>query len=161
VKSAAQLEVSIERVKEAILSLGDFVAEAEGIGIFGSLARGDFGPRSDIDIFVVIDDKDDRQDIDDIWCKRINKVLRPFERDVTVLVYTIKALKNVCNWYVLRLASDGILVCDGGRVKPLFAEILDAAEKAGLEQREMAGTMLWAPKRKIKMGEVFEVSVED
>ena len=117
--------------------------------------------RGDIDIFVVIDDKDDTQDIDDIWCKRINKVLRPFERDVTVLVYTIKALKNVCNWYVLRLASDGISIYDGGRVKPLFAEILDAAEKAGLEQREMAGTMVWAPKRKIKMGEVFEVSVED
>lgn len=160
-KLAAQLEVSIERVKEAILSLGDSVAEAEGIGIFGSLVRGDFGPRSDIDIFVVIDDKDDRQDIDDIWCKRIHKVLRPFERDVTVLVYTIKALKNVCNWYVLRLASDGISIYDRGRVKPLFVEILDAAKKAGLEQREMAGTMVWAPKRKIKMGEVFEVSVED
>ena len=54
--------LSIEKVKEALLSLGDKLTEAEAIGICGSLARGDFDDKSDIDIFVIV--KQGGSDID-------------------------------------------------------------------------------------------------
>ncbi len=47
-------ELSIEGVSQAILALGDKLKEAEAIGICGSLVRGDFNDKSDIDILVVV-----------------------------------------------------------------------------------------------------------
>ncbi|HID94418.1 MAG TPA: nucleotidyltransferase domain-containing protein [bacterium (Candidatus Stahlbacteria)] len=151
------MPITIEHVRDSILSLGKCLDEAEGIGIFGSLARGDFSERSDIDIFVVI--KDRKANEDSIWARRIKRVLRRHGRDVTVLVYTIKALKEICDWYVLRLASDAILLYDKAqKVEALFKEILKAAKRAGLVQRRVGDSLVWV-KKNIKVGEIFKVEV--
>jgi len=129
------------------------------MGLFGSIARGDSGPKSDIDIFVVVDDSKDREEIDAIWYKRLKPIRKKYRRDTTVLVYTIESLKEICCWYVLRLASDGILLYDrDGKVRQLFKRIVEAANRAGLAQRSTGGSWVWY-KKSMRAGEVFEVKV--
>jgi predicted nucleotidyltransferase len=153
---------TIEEVKEALLALGDELQEAEAVGVFGSLVRGDFSPTSDIDIFVVV--KEDRDEggcleVDDLWWRRIRDALRKFQRDVTVLVYSTEGLRKVSTWYVLRLASDGILVFDQGGIRELFDKILEVAKKAGLRQVKRGEYWVWSAPD-LELGEVLEVEVE-
>jgi len=149
---------TIDEVKEALLSLGDALQEAEAVGIFGSLARGDFSPRSDIDIFVVVKKRGKGIEVDELWWHRINDALRKFQRDVTVLVYSREALRRIAGWYILRLASDGILVFDRGGIKELFDKILEAARKAGLVQVKRDEHWVWSAPH-LKPGEVLEFEV--
>jgi predicted nucleotidyltransferase len=149
---------TIEEVKEALLSLGDLLQEAEAVGIFGSLARGNFSPRSDIDIFVVVKRKGIEDD--ELWWHRINDALRKFERDVTVLVYSVEALRKIAGWDVLRLATDGIFAFDKGNIEELFRKIVDAARKAGLVQVKRGEHWVWSAPW-LKFGELLEFEVED
>ncbi|MEW6096721.1 MAG: nucleotidyltransferase domain-containing protein [bacterium] len=146
----------IKKIKDKILAID--LADVEGIGIFGSLARGyDFNPKSDIDIFVVVKKK--TKDIDMIWAKRIRNSLSEMGRDVTVLVYSVEGLKVINNWYVLRLASEGILFYDKGEIKSLFKDIIKAAKAAGLARIKRDDEYVWSIVRPLKMGEVVEVKV--
>ena len=141
-------ETTLERVKEVLLSsLGDDLQKAEALGVFGSLARGiDFSANSDIDIFVVLQHKDPHGATDKWWWKRIKRALEPFQRDVTVLVYTVGGLKAVCNWYVLRLAAEGVLLYDQGAIAHLFERIVDAARQANLVQDSIDSLTVWTVK---------------
>ena len=142
------MNTTLERVKEVLLSsLGDDLQKAEALGVFGSLARGrDFSAHSDIDIFVVVQQKDPGVASDKWWWKRIKRALEPFERDVTVLVYTVRGLKAVSNWYVLRLAAEGILLHDQGGIARLLERIVEAARQANLVQESINGLMVWTVK---------------
>lgn len=84
----------MSEVKETTLSVGEKLKEVGGIGIMGSLARGDFNEKSDIDVFVVVRERKEDEDVDRIWEERINGVLSKFKRDVTVIVYSMKGLKK-------------------------------------------------------------------
>lgn len=153
-----ETEVLLRQIKEALLSLGDGLEEAEAIGICGSLARGKgFGPRSDIDVFVVVKEEDLGPKAHQMWWDRIREALGVLNRDITVLVYTKKALEEICNWYVLRLASEGIVLFDKGGIKELFGRIVQAARDAGLVEEEIEGARIWTSQ--IKYGEVLEVKL--
>lgn len=147
-------------VGERILNLGSVLEQAEAIGVFGSLARGNFSPdKSDIDIFIVVKEKGYGFEISDLWWKRINKALEDFGREVTVLVYSISGLKNISSWYVLRLATEGIIIYDKSGIRELFANIIKAAKEAGLVEEEMpSGRKVWVA-RGLKFGKVLEVKV--
>jgi len=106
-----------------------------------------------------VDDGNVTNETNGIWYKRVKEVLRKYQRDVTVLVYTIQALRNICSWYVLRLTSEGIVVYDKGELKELFRKILKAADEAGLEQQRRGNSWVWTTKRKIKIGEIIRVEV--
>ncbi|HIC91648.1 MAG TPA: nucleotidyltransferase domain-containing protein [Syntrophaceae bacterium] len=148
----------MEEVKKLILSLGDSLKRAEAIGVFGSLARRrDFNEHSDIDIFVVVKDK--KVDTDIFWYRTISRILSPLGRDVTVIVYSVKSLKEISHWYILRIASEGILLFDQGGVKELFLKIIQAAHKAGLVQEKIGKHMVWTIPH-INVGDVVEVKVE-
>jgi len=136
-------DVSAEKIGKAILSLGKKLEDAVAIGVCGSLARGDFHERSDIDIFVIVKERlvDDR-----IWWDRISDVLQDFGRDVTVLVYTVEGLKRIITWYVLRLASEGVLVYDRGDIRGLFNRIISAAKEAGLVEVQIGDYKVWSVK---------------
>jgi predicted nucleotidyltransferase len=150
----------ISGISQAVLSLGDKLLEAEAIGIFGSLARGDFHDRSDIDIFVVVQEKKPGVDVDKLWWDRINEALKDYQRDVTVLVYSIEGLKRIITWYVLRLASEGIFIYDKGGVKELFVRIIKTAKEAGLVERKIGTHKVWtAPK--LKLGERLVLEVKE
>jgi predicted nucleotidyltransferase len=135
----------LERVKQVLLtSLGDSLQEAEALGICGSLARGtDFSERSDIDVFVIVQQKEPGGVTDKRWWQRIQRVLEPFGRDVTVLVYSVAGLTAVSNWYVLRLAAEGILIHDQADMAHLFEQIQQAARRAGLVQEMMGDRLVW------------------
>jgi predicted nucleotidyltransferase len=152
--------VTIEAVHKDLTSREDYLEEVEGIGIFGSLARGDFSAeRSDIDIFVVLG-KATYAD-DELWIRRIKDLLVKYERDITVLVYDLGSLKKVCNWYVLELASDSILVYDKGKVKYYFDKIIEAAKKADLIRMVYNRHPIWGLGRPAAPGEVIRVEVRD
>jgi len=149
----------LKKVKKAILSLDDELEEAEAVGVFGSLARGkDFSARSDIDIFVIVREKKPGVETDKLWWKRIKRALRELERDVTVLVYTVKGLERISNWYVLRLASEGILVFDKGDIRELFQRITEAAREAGMVEERIGDRQFWVLEG-LQLGEVVEVQL--
>lgn len=152
--------ITIEKIRDEILSLGNEIEEAEAIGICGSFTRKDFNERSDLDVFVILKDGKYDNNIEMFWWKRIKKALKIFRRDVTVFVYTIKDLKKIINWYVLRIASDGILIYDKGNVKELFKKIIRAARDAGLVEKVRGNYKVWsAPK--IKIGENLVVELKE
>jgi predicted nucleotidyltransferase len=150
---------TIDTLREAILGMdSDVLAEAEGIGICGSIARGEATERSDIDIFVILDRY--APDADEVWYHRLNEALSDFRRDVSVLVYPMQNILEVSNWYVLRLASDGIVVYDRGNVRRVFDAVIAAARQAGLVQKRQGNGVVWTMGREMRPGEIFEVKVE-
>lgn len=151
---------SLSEVKEAILSLGEVLSEAEAVGIMGSLARGDFNERSDIDVFVVVKERRSDYDVDRTWWEKMHDVLSKFRRDITVIVYSIEGLKKILNWYVLRLASEGIIVYDKGGIKLLFNKIIETARNAGLVEREVGTHRVWSAKN-LRLGEEFVLEVKE
>ena len=154
--------VTIEGVRETLIQrLRDYLPEAEAIGILGSLARGKFDQKeSDIDVFVVLNEI--VAETHNIWWKRVREALSDYDRDVTVLVYSIKGLKSVSNWYVLRLAAEGVTFYDRGGVGNLFAKIVEAAHRAGLVEGETEeGRKTWTVGKPLEWGGVIEVVVEN
>lgn len=141
-----QNQKTLEQVKETLLrALADKLESVEALGIFGSLARGrDFDERSDIDIFVVVREKEPAGTTDRRWWRWIKQALEPFGRDVTVLVYTRAGLRNVVNWYVLRLAREAHLVYDRADVAGLFGQILKNAQEAGLVEETIGEHQAWS-----------------
>jgi predicted nucleotidyltransferase len=162
IRAAAEqwYEVTLERVKEVLLSsLGDDLREAEALGICGSLARSKgFSEHSDIDVFVIVQEKEPGGATDKRWWQRIQWALEPFGRDVTVLVYSVAGLKAVSNWYVLRLAAEAILIYDQANIAGLFEQIVQAARQAGLTQEMIDGRLVWtaSPER---AGSLLEITV--
>jgi predicted nucleotidyltransferase len=150
----------LEQVQRALLSLGPQLEEAAAVGMCGSLVRpGAWGAHSDIDIFVVVEHLKPGGETDRLWWNRVRDALDTFNRDVNVLVYSRRGLEMISNWYVLRLASEGVLVYDGGGIAQLFAEIRAAAIRAGLVEDEVDGSRFWM-KKNLRLGEVFEVKVQ-
>lgn len=153
--------LTVDRVKRALLdALGDRLHQVEALGIFGSLARGrDFADHSDIDIFVIVQAKEAGSATDQRWWQMVRQALEPFERDVTVLVYTVGALRAVANWYVLRIATEGILIYDQGHIASVFDQIVQAGHQAGLVQERVADCNVWTV-RPERTGKPLEVSLE-
>lgn len=125
-----------DKVKESIQKI-DGLEELEAVGIFGSLASGRLSKRSDIDIFIVVKEK--YPGVDTFWYKRIEKVLEWTDRGITVIVYSLKGLKKISNWYVIRLAKEGLLIYDKGEIKRLFDKILKKVEDVGIVEEVLDG----------------------
>jgi len=154
-------DITLNQVKSDIASAMDLLSGAEGVGICGSLARGEFTEKSDIDIFVVLNQRELSEKDHRFWITLIRKVLDDYDREISVVIYTISGLVKISNWYVLRLATEGILAYDrAGRVETLFKKILDEAKKAGLIQKEIGGRKVWT-KEPIRIGEVFKVELDE
>jgi len=145
---ASDLICTDERMKKEIL----------GIGVVGSVARRRAKPRSDLDLFVVVEKEEDGDQ--EKWYWRLREILDPMERDITVFVYPLSALEEIASWHVLRMASEGCLIYDReGRVSSVFLRIREAAGKAGLEEVEFEGDRIWTMSKSLKPGEVIEVTL--
>jgi predicted nucleotidyltransferase len=108
-------------------------------GLFGSMARGDFNERSDIDVFVVTKEELGIKEQDEFYYA-FSKLIQKFGRDVTVLVYDVRSLKRVPSWQTLNMLKDAVFAYDAGGVKGIFRKILDKAEKSGVFYDEEEGT---------------------
>jgi predicted nucleotidyltransferase len=149
----------LEEIKKAIIESGETFGEVVAIGFCGSLARGDFSAKSDIDIFIVIPDGLSEREAWLTWNKKLREMLKDFNRDLTVLIYSPKSLKEISSWYVLRLASEGKLIYDqDGKIEALFKKIIQTARDAGLTEEEIHGHRYWI-KKDLRIGETFEIRV--
>lgn len=156
-----QQEIALEAVRMRLLTKIELLKEVEGIGILGSLARGDFGDKSDIDVFVIIKEEDDRPDIDEIWYKRVKGLIGDLKRDITVILYTLDGLKAVPTWHTIRLASEGIIAYDKGKVRETFQKIIKKAREAGLVEKKIGKRKVWMIGRPLRRGELIEVKVSE
>ena len=125
--------MDIEKLKDEVrkiflrLEREDILA----VGLFGSLARGDYDERSDIDIFVITDEEFSLKEQDELYYN-FSKLIGKFERDITVLVYDIKGLKRIPSWQTLNLVKDAHFVYDQGGMEDIFKKILQKAEEHGI-----------------------------
>jgi predicted nucleotidyltransferase len=150
-----------EEIKRIILESGESLEGIEAIGLCGSIARGDFSQKSDIDIFIVIANGLSEREVWLAWNKKLRELLKVFGRDITILIYSLKSLKEISSWYVLRLASEGKLIYDRSRkIEQLFKKIIMIAKDSGLVEEEIHGHKYWI-KKDLKIGETFEIRVSE
>ena len=118
-----------EQIRQIALRLGE--EEVLAVGLFGSLARGDFNERSDIDIFVITEKEVPLKGQDELYCA-FSELVPRFRRDITVLVYDLRGLKKIPTWQTLNLAKDACLVYDRAEIGKVFERILQAAREHGI-----------------------------
>lgn len=125
--------MDIEGIKEKLREIALNLRREEilAVGLFGSLARGDFDERSDIDIFVITQKELTLREQDKLYFN-FSESLSNFKRDITVLTYDINSLNKVPSWQTLNLLKDAHFVFDKGSLKEIFGMILKEAEKCGI-----------------------------
>lgn len=133
--------------------------ELLAVGILGSMARGDFDKKSDIDIFVIIKDEDWKYNLEDRLRRRLEEVLSRFRRDITLFLYTLSDLKKVLNWYTLSMVRDAVFAYGKDEIKKIFKDILKKAYDVGLVIEKVDGKRIFT-KPDIKFGEIIEVVLE-
>ena len=116
-------------VREIILNLER--REILAVGLFGSLARGEFNEKSDIDIFIITDRELTIKEQDELYYV-FSKLIPKFRRGVTVLVYDIEGLKRIPSWQTLNLVRDARFIYDKANIREIFRKILEEAEKHGI-----------------------------
>jgi len=118
-----------DEVRQITLRLGK--KEILALGLFGSLARGDFDERSDIDIFVITEKEIPLKEQDELYYA-FSELIPRFRRDITVLVYDIDGLKRIPTWQTLNLVKDACFVYDRVEIEKIFKKILQKAEEHGI-----------------------------
>ncbi|MGB9717253.1 MAG: nucleotidyltransferase family protein [Thermoproteota archaeon] len=129
------IEKILSEIKRILEDLGK--KDVLAAGLFGSLARGDFNERSDIDIFIITEKELEIKEQDKFYYA-FSKLRGKFGRDTTVLVYDIRSLRKVPSWQTLNMVRDAIFAYDVANVRDIFKKILDEAEKHGIfyDERE-------------------------
>jgi|GEM_PF-734240 len=127
------MKMDIERIKEGIKRIAQKFQGKDilAVGLFGSLARGDFHQKSDIDIFVITKRELTLKEQDELYFA-FSELIPEFRKDVTVLVYDIESLKKIPTWQTLNLIKDAQFVFDKAEIEKIFREILLNIEKQGI-----------------------------
>jgi predicted nucleotidyltransferase len=159
-KKQSRIEI-LARVKKALSGMEAHLPSIVALGIFGSLARGDFREKSDIDIFLVVEKGEITLEEEIDYRQKLKTSLKELGRDITLMVIPSEAIKKIDNWYILRLAKDAILLFDKGNISSLFQRILIRAREAGLGERKIDGTRVWCIEGKFKPGQVVEVNLNE
>lgn len=118
-----------EEMKQVALNLGK--KEVLAVGLFGSLTRGDFDEKSDVDIFVITENELTLKEQDELYYI-FSQFIPKFGRDITVLVYDINSLKKIPSWQTLNLVRDAYFVYDQRGINNIFKRILAEAEEHGI-----------------------------
>jgi len=127
------MNVNIQKVEDGVRQIALRLGKKGilAVGLFGSLARGDFDERSDIDVFVITEEEISLRKQDELYYA-FSELIPRFGRDVTVLVYDIKGLKRIPAWQTLNLVKDARFVYDQADIEELFKKILQKAEEHGV-----------------------------
>lgn len=125
--------MDIEKIKEKIknIVIGLKKEDILAVGICGSLARGDFHEKSDIDIFVITKRGLTLKEQDELYFL-FSEVLYEFKRDISVIVYDLDSLKKVPTWQTLNLIKDANFIYDRAEIESVFKKIMQDAEKEGI-----------------------------
>jgi len=127
------MDLDIERVREQVRQIAEELRKAEvlAVGLFGSLTRGDFDERSDIDIFIITEKELPLRE-QDVLYYTFSELIPKFKRDISVLVYDINSLKKIPTWQTLNLIKDAYFVYDRAEIEEVFKKILQEAQKQGI-----------------------------
>ncbi len=125
--------MDIERVKDQVRQITLRLRNKEilAVGLFGSLTRGEFDERSDIDVFVITEKELPLREQDELYYT-FSELIPKFGRDITVLVYDINGLKRIPTWQTLNLVRDAYFVYDQAEIEKVFKKILREAEEHGI-----------------------------
>lgn len=164
----------LENIKNDILLLGErHLNELMAIGIFGSILQESFNERSDIDIFIVVDDKTYEEGMISTgavrklhykWYSLLSEIIyNKYRRGTTVLIYPYSGIKNVASWKTISLASDSLLVYDkDGLISSMFKRICEKAIEAGLERVKAIKQYIWRIRPEyVKPGKIIKISLEN
>ncbi|MCD6521317.1 nucleotidyltransferase domain-containing protein [Candidatus Calescamantes bacterium] len=77
--------------------------EVVGVILFGSYARGDYGARSDIDLFILVDNSANKEKIEDTIIKLENKI----SRSIQPTIRTKKELKQTDTGLLQNIFQEG------------------------------------------------------
>ena len=124
-----EIKKVIGAVRQIALRLGK--KEILAVGLFGSLTRGNFDERSDIDIFVITEKELSLKEQDELYYT-FSELISKFGRDITVLVYDINGLKEIPTWQTLNLVRDAYFIEDRAEIEKIFKQILQEAERHGI-----------------------------
>ena len=123
----------INKIREEALRIALALDRADvlAVGLFGSLARGTCHDRSDIDIFVITEKCLSLKEQDELYYA-FSDLIGIFHRDVTVLAYDIKGVKEVPCWHTLQMIKDAQFILDRAGMRDLFPKILQQAAEHGI-----------------------------
>ncbi|AUB83821.1 nucleotidyltransferase domain-containing protein [Candidatus Thiodictyon syntrophicum] len=105
--------IDVDRIARDIINATVAAVAPERIVLFGSRARGDAGPDSDLDLLVVSRDSFTPQRTRQGELRRIRQALRAFRLPVDVLLYSsdeIDAWRQSPNHVIARSLREGITV---------------------------------------------------
>jgi len=127
------MSLDIEKTKEEArrIALGLNRRDILAVGLFGSLARGTYHDRSDIDIFVITEKCLSLKEQDELYYA-FSELIGVFHRDVTVLAYDLKGVKEVPCWHTLQMIKDAQFIVDHAGVEEIFKKILQQAAEKGI-----------------------------
>ncbi|MFQ6014406.1 MAG: nucleotidyltransferase family protein [Anaerolineae bacterium] len=150
--------MELNRVKDEVRRI-TLEVRKKGIlatGLFGSLTRGDFDERSDIDIFVITEKELPLRQQDELY-EAFGELIPMFGRDITVLVYDLNGLKRIPTWQTLNLVKDACFAYDRAEIEKTFKRILQEAEEHGIIYDDQE--KVFRLKRAERL--VFSLGVED
>jgi predicted nucleotidyltransferase len=113
ISSTASGVTAVDQIARDIINATVRAVAPERIILFGSRARGDFGPDSDLDLLVVSRGSFTAQCTRQGELRRIRQALRPFRFPVDVLLYSsdeIEAWRQSPNHVIARSLREGITV---------------------------------------------------
>lgn len=138
-----------------------------GVVLFGSYARGDHGPDSDLDVLAVLRETrlrpTQRADVastalaelrrTDAWKQAVEAGLLP---ELSPLVLTTPECRRIPP-ILMDVATEGVVIWDGGGVASLLSEIRQRMAHAGVKRVELPdGRRYWDLRPGMRLGEVVE-----
>lgn len=74
--------------------------------VFGSFARGDYGPKSDVDLLVIVKTDKEKDKVKD----ELIQLTEDFEKDVQVMIRSLKELKQTDTGLLKRIFREGKII---------------------------------------------------
>jgi len=144
-----------QRLDLVVAALRDaFGDNLRSVALFGSHARGDATPGSDIDVVVVLDRRDPRAygRVADAFLGRVPEP--PF---VSVVIWSSAELMSH-PWLLIDVATDGVILLDDGALSREMDAVRGRLQELGARRIRLDdGTWYWDLKPDWKPGDVIEI----
>jgi hypothetical protein len=147
--NAYLMDLAKRYAAEAIERLGDQIVS---IALYGSVARGEAGPGSDIDLFVVLTSAppgmlNRRRLLDPVRESLTPELSRLWREDIYVdFIEVIRTRSEAEKFHPLYLdmSQDAVLLYDGdGFLEGVLAEVAEELQRRGAERRFMGNFWFW------------------
>lgn len=144
-----------ELSRDIVLALKSLEEKLEGVVLLGSMAQGEAGERSDVDVFVVLSDEcGSMRPIERRWIySALDSIRAKYSRDTTVIDAVKRELGDITP-LLLNIAAEGRILFDrSGFARWLLETVKKKAKNAGLVRYRTDNDKYgWKMKRPLKPG---------